>query len=85
MARGTRGGRVRVLEPRGAHLGYCTNIHTGESLADVRSMLASLVPEVKRRVSPRADFGVGLRLAAQAASELETPAELEAMSDLLER
>ncbi|HEV8549859.1 MAG TPA: metabolite traffic protein EboE [Polyangiaceae bacterium] len=76
---------MRVLEPRGAHLGYCTNIHAGESLADVRSMLGSLVPEVKRRVSPRADFGVGLRLAAQAASELDAPAELEAMSELLER
>jgi sugar phosphate isomerase/epimerase len=76
---------MKVLEPAGAHLTYCTNVHPGESLADVRSVLTNFVPDVKRRVSPRASFGVGLRLAARAAAELETPAELEAMSDLLER
>ena len=74
---------MKVLEPRGAHLTYCTNVHAGESLADVRDVLTTLVPEVKRRVSPKANFGVGLRLAAQAANELDAPAALEAMSDLL--
>lgn len=74
---------MRVLEPRGAHLTYCTNVHAGETLADVRDVLTTLVPEVKRRVSPKAAFGVGLRLAAQAARELDAPGALEAMSDLL--
>jgi hypothetical protein len=76
---------MRVLEPRGAHLTYCTNVHAGESLTAVCDVLTTLVPEVKRRVSPKADFGVGLRLAAQAAKELDAPAALEAMTDLLAR
>lgn len=74
---------MRVLEPGGAHLTYCTNIHPGESLAEVRDVLRTLVPEVKHRVSPRASFGVGLRLAALAAAELEAPGALDAFSELL--
>jgi hypothetical protein len=76
---------VKVLEPRGAHLTYCTNIHPGESLADVRNALTYFVPEIKQRVSPKADFGVGLRLAAQAASELEAPFAIDELRALLAR
>ena len=54
----------------GLHLTYCTNVHPGESLAEVREALATKVLAVKRRVSPNAPFGVGLRLSARAASEL---------------
>ena len=74
-----------MLEPRGAHLTYCTNIHPGESLAEVRHALSVLVPEVKQRVSPKADFGVGLRLSAQAARELEVPFALDDLRALLAR
>jgi len=59
---------VRVGD--GLHLTYCTNVHPGESLAEVREALATKVLAVKRRVSPNAPFGVGLRLSARAASEL---------------
>jgi hypothetical protein len=76
---------VKVLEPRGAHLTYCTNIHPGESLAEVRHTLTNFVPEIKQRVSPKADFGVGLRLAAQAASELQAPFALDELRALLAR
>jgi sugar phosphate isomerase/epimerase len=52
-------------------LGYCTNIHPGESWAEVRLNLETHVAAVKARVSPDAPFPVGLRLSARAAAELE--------------
>jgi sugar phosphate isomerase/epimerase len=55
----------------GAHLTYCTNIHPGESWAEVRANLETHVAAVKQRVCPDAPFGVGLRLSARAARELE--------------
>ena len=61
-----------------AHLTYCTNIHPGESLAEVRSAIEEHVVQVKRAVCPDARFGVGLRLSAAAAAELQAPGALEA-------
>lgn len=52
-------------------LTYCTNIHAGESWAEVDAALQCQVVEVKQRVSPEAPFGVGLRLSARACQELE--------------
>ena len=57
-----------------AHLTYCTNIHPGESWAEVRANLETHVLAVKQRVCPEAPFGVGLRLSAQAAREVDAPA-----------
>jgi sugar phosphate isomerase/epimerase len=68
---------VRLAAPAGAHLTYCTNIHPGESWAEVREALRTHVAAVKSRVSPNAPFGVGLRLAARAAEELGAPDVLE--------
>jgi hypothetical protein len=75
---------VRLENPTGSHLTYCTNIHPGESRAEVLELLRTLVPDVKRRVSPNAAFGVGLRLAAQAASELEAPNALDELKSELD-
>jgi sugar phosphate isomerase/epimerase len=61
---------VKLGTPAGAHLTYCTNIHPGESWADVQRALRTHVVEVKRRVAPASPFGVGLRLSARAAEEL---------------
>jgi len=60
-----------------AHLTYCTNIHPGESWDEIRRNLERYLPLVKRRVSPDAPFGVGLRLSAVAAESLT---ESEALS-----
>jgi sugar phosphate isomerase/epimerase len=69
---------VRLDAPEGAHLTYCTNIHPGESWPEVQEALRTHVAGVKRRVSPNAAFGVGLRLAARAATELvNAPGALE--------
>lgn len=57
----------------GSHLGYCTNIHPGETWSEVEQSLQRHLPEVKRRVSPDGPFGVGLRLSAEAAEALEQP------------
>jgi len=75
---------MKLVEPPGSHLTYCTNIHPGESWADVRANLSTYVLSVKRRIAPEQPFGVGLRLSARAAVELDTPpalAELEAFLD----
>jgi hypothetical protein len=55
-----------------AQLTYCTNVHPGETLSDVRRLVGEHVVAVKRAVSPGQPFGVGLRLAAAAAHELDT-------------
>lgn len=68
-----------------SHLGYCTNIHPGETWDEIRPNLERFLPEVRRRVSPDAPLGVGLRLSAVAAEELLRPAVLEAFEDFLRR
>jgi sugar phosphate isomerase/epimerase len=50
---------------------YCTNIHAGEAWSDVLRNLEDHTLAVKRAVSPRASFPLGLRLSARAAAELE--------------
>ena len=60
----------------GSHLGYCTNIHPGESWDEIRGNLERYLPRVKRQVSPDAPFGVGLRLSAIAAQSLRAPESL---------
>jgi sugar phosphate isomerase/epimerase len=58
-----------------AHLTYCTNIHPGESWADVRASLETHVVAVKAAVAPDRPFGVGLRLGATALAGLASPEE----------
>lgn len=60
----------------GGHLGYCTNIHPGETWPEVRDNLARYLPLVKRRACDQAPMGIGLRLSAQAAEALANPQEL---------
>lgn len=52
------------------HLTYCTNIHPGETWAEVFANLEKYIPELKSRLSPQAPFGIGLRLADIAAKQL---------------
>ena len=58
------------------HLGYCTNIHAGETWSDHFAALQEAIPELKRRLSPEAPFGIGLRLSNIASEELEQPEHL---------
>lgn len=61
------------------HLTYCTNIHRGESLADLTRLLAGELPEIKRLFCPTTPFGVGLRLSAQAVDAALHPAACAAL------
>lgn len=70
---------------RGVHLTYCSNIHPGESWAEVRANFDRHVVGVRERVLPDGEFGVGLRLSARAAAELSEPAALAEFRDFLAR
>jgi sugar phosphate isomerase/epimerase len=65
------------------HLGYCTNIHAGESWDEVRAVVDTHVRAVKARVAPDRPFGVGLRLSAAAANRLAEPGVLEPFRESL--
>ncbi len=66
------------------HLTYCTNIHAGETLAEVRAGLEKHLPPIKAAVSPDRPLGVGLRLGHAAAEGLRDPAALAALKRYLD-
>lgn len=51
-------------------LGYCTNIHRGETWEETFQGLKLYTNAVRERVSPNDPYGIGLRLSAAAAAEL---------------
>jgi sugar phosphate isomerase/epimerase len=69
----------------GVHLTYCSNIHPGETWAEVRANFDRYVLAVRERLAPGADFGIGLRLSARAAAELSEPAVLAEFRAFLAR
>lgn len=74
---------MKVAASPDVHLTYCTNIHTGESWTDLRTILSQHVVAVKRKVAPDRPFGVGLRVSASAAEELTGPSAREELRHLL--
>ena len=69
---------MRLDSASALHLGYCTNVHPGEALADVRRTLETHVCAVRDRVAPGRSFGLGLRLGNDAATTLATDAAARA-------
>ncbi|MBL9115708.1 MAG: metabolite traffic protein EboE [Verrucomicrobiaceae bacterium] len=69
------------------HLGYCTNIHRGESWDETWKRLDVHTLEVRRRVLPQdKPYGIGLRLGNQAARELAaSPCQLAEFQEWLEK
>jgi sugar phosphate isomerase/epimerase len=61
---------MRIGAGRCFHLTYCTNIHPGESWAEVFANLRQYAPLLKARLRPDEPFGLGLRLSDLAAREL---------------
>lgn len=61
---------MKIDPDRDVHLTYCSNIHPGESWAEVRAQLGKYLPAVKARVAPDEAFGIGLRLSGLAAEGL---------------
>ena len=70
------------VDALGGHLTYCTNIHPGESWTEVRANVAEHVTAVKAAVTPNAPLGVGLRLSAAAAQELQGETLVRFKADL---
>ena len=68
----------------GIHLGYCTNIHRGESWEQTWRGLRDHTLQVRRRVAGGKPYGIGLRLSAQAAQELNTPCMIAEFQEWLE-
>lgn len=58
----------------GIHLGYCTNIHRGETWEETFAALRLHTDAVRRRVAPDEPYGIGLRLGAAAAATLAADA-----------
>lgn len=67
------------------HLGYCTNIHRGETWEETFDSLRTHTLAVRRQVCPDAPYGIGLRLGHDAARELVRPGQLRAFQDWLRR
>ncbi len=61
----------------GLHLGYCTNIHRGETWPETLAALETHTLEVRRRVAPDSAYGIGLRLSDLASRELAAPEALD--------
>ncbi len=66
---------MRILNE--SHLTYCTNIHPGETWAEVQQSMRYVL-EVREELGVMGPFGIGLRLSAQAARELARPQVLSA-------
>lgn len=73
-----------MLLNHGIHLGYCTNIHRGESWEETWSGLKNYTLRVKDRVSGGKPYGIGLRLSQQAAVELSAPGKIDEFKAWLE-
>ncbi len=54
------------------HLSYCTNIHPGQDWESTFQSIKDYVPRIKKSVSSKGPFGLGLRLSNKASEELET-------------
>lgn len=68
---------------RMVHATYCLNIHPGESWAENLAAIREQVPRVRAALGQTGEFGLGLRLSARAAAELETPETLAAFRAFL--
>ena len=66
------------------HFGYCTNIHAGEAWPDLIRSLREHVPGIQREVAPDQPFGLGLRLGANAVSDLANQAAVEELQAFLQ-
>lgn len=73
-----------MLLNHGIHLGYCTNIHRGETWEETWNGLKNYTLRVKDRVSGGKPYGIGLRLSHQAALELAAPGKIDEFKSWLD-
>ena len=66
-----------------AHLTYCSNIHPGESWAEVLSNVEKHIPLVRNAIQSIEPFGIGLRLSAEAVSTLDNQTAINRFKQVL--
>lgn len=66
------------------HLTYCLNVHPGETLAEQMAAIREHAVPIRELVAPGVRFGLGLRLAGQAALDLESAARRQELQALLQ-
>ena len=76
--------RIEQL-PGGVDLTYCTNIHAGESWAEIQAALDAFVPDIRQSLGFQGPFGIGLRLSALAAATLNQREMLARFTGQLKR
>ncbi len=67
----------------GQDFSYCMNVHPGEGVEDIRAAVMRAVPDIRKTLCPDAPFGLGLRVASEAALALQTPKIREEFAALL--
>ncbi|GAB1855387.1 metabolite traffic protein EboE [Flavobacteriaceae bacterium MHTCC 0001] len=67
-----------------AHLTYCTNIHPGETWEEIFNNLKVHALEVKKQITPKGAFGIGLRLSKKSATVLLQDNNLEIFKNWLQ-
>jgi sugar phosphate isomerase/epimerase len=76
---------MKLDHPEQGELTYCSNIHPGETWAEVSTNLERHLLPVRTAQAPGRPFGVGLRLSALAADQLARPATFDDFRALLDR
>lgn len=66
-------------------LTYCLNVHPGEHWADQARVIEGCSTRIRDAVTPGRSFGLGLRIAARAAEELQNPDLRAEAMELFER
>lgn len=75
---------MKIRENPDMHLTYCLNIHPGERLQDVVASIETHAAKVKSNVAPQSEFGLGLRLGAQAVEEISREG-IDQLKDVIRR
>jgi len=75
--------RINSVSDIEQHLTYCSNIHPAESWQDVYANLQTHLPPISKQLAGTDDFGIGLRLSAEATDTLAKPEKLEQFRDFL--
>lgn len=75
--------RVMLLN-HGIHLGYCTNVHRGETWEETWRGLSEYTLRVRDQVAGGEPYGIGMRLSEQAARTLAQPCQMAEFQEWLE-
>jgi sugar phosphate isomerase/epimerase len=68
----------------GFHLTYCSNIHRGHTWSEIDRTLRSALPAIRDQLEATGPFAIGLRLSADAASDLQQHGHLAEFQTFLE-